>query len=208
MSLELWLAFVVASTVLLVIPGPTILLVIGHGLAHGPRATLPTVLGVTLGDVVAVALSLAGLGAVMATSAMLFTVVKWLGAGYLVYLGVQMWRAHPAVPEPALGVPVASERRLAWRAFVVTALNPKSIVFFVAFLPQFVDPHASITLQLWVLGTTFVGLAMVIVATYAVLAGSARRLFVRPQAMALVNKLGGSLLIGAGLLTVGLRRAS
>lgn len=208
MTMELWLAFVLASTLLLLIPGPTILLVIGHGLAHGLRATVPTVIGVTLGDIVAVTLSLAGLGAVLATSAELFTVVKWLGAAYLVYLGVSMWRSPPPALDDPGGRPTASGRRLATRAFVVTALNPKSIVFFMAFLPQFIDLSAPVLPQTIALGTTFVILASIIVAAYGILAGNARGLFKRPQALVAANRIGGGLLIGAGVLTAGLRRAA
>jgi threonine/homoserine/homoserine lactone efflux protein len=208
MTLEIWLAFVLASAVMLAIPGPTILLVIGYGLQHGMRAALPVVLGVALGDLTAMTFSLAGLGALLATSASLFTVLKVAGALYLVYLGIRMWRADPVLPQAeAKAVPVMG-RRMARQAFIVTALNPKSIVFFIAFLPQFIDHGSAVTPQLVTLGATFLVIAVVNAWIYAVMAGRARSRIEDLRILRWANRVGGSLLIGAGLLTAGLRRAS
>src|SRR5690606_13210602 len=139
MSLDHWLAFAVASAVMLAIPGPTILLVISYALGHGRKAAGATVAGVALGDFTAMTASMLGLGALLATSAAIFTVLKWAGAAYLVWLGVKLWRAPVSIgtegDTPAEGKPL----RIFAHAYVVTALNPKSIVFFVAFLPQFLD---------------------------------------------------------------------
>src|SRR5581483_1998445 len=130
MTVQAWLAFVAAAAVLLAIPGPTVTLVIGYALGVGRRAAWATVAGVALGDFTAMTLSLLGLGAVLAASAALFTGLKWLGAGYLVYLGVRLWRAEPVLD--ALGAADArSARAILGHAFAVTALNPKSILFFV-----------------------------------------------------------------------------
>ena len=147
MSLELWLAFVAASAILLAIPGPTILIVVSYALGHGRRAALSTVAGVALGDFTAMTCSMLGLGALLATSAMLFTALKWLGAAYLVWLGIKLWRAPPTLGAAgAEGEAGAAPELRPWRmfghAYVVTALNPKSLVFFVAFLPQFLDLSA------------------------------------------------------------------
>lgn len=199
MPLELWLAFVAASAVLLVIPGPTILTVISYSMSHGRRANLPLVAAVALGDSTALVVSLLGLGALLAASAFWFTVVKWAGGLYLIYLAVKMLRA--GIGAAQIATPAAPESR--WRLFantyLVTALNPKGIVFFVAFLPQFLSPAADVTRQLWVLAATFVALAALNATLYAVFAASARRLLASPRAQRRFNLAGGSLLGAAGV---------
>jgi threonine/homoserine/homoserine lactone efflux protein len=206
MPLELYLAYVAAAAIVLVIPGPTITLVIGYALAEGRRAAWATVAGVALGDLTAVTLSLAGLGALLAASAALFTAVKWAGAAYLVYLGVRLWRTDPA-PEKVEGLSGRPPRKMLAHAWAVTSLNPKSIVFFVAFLPQFVAHDRPVLPQLVVLGASFVAMAALNAAAYAWLAGRARRAIGRPRVLKAVNRIGGSILIGAGLATVALRKA-
>jgi threonine/homoserine/homoserine lactone efflux protein len=205
MPLELFLAYAAAAAIVLVIPGPTITLVIGYALAEGRRAAWATVAGVALGDLTAVTLSLAGLGALLAASAALFTAVKWAGAAYLVYLGIRLWRTDPA-PASLEGVPNKSPRKMLAHAWAVTSLNPKSIVFFVAFLPQFVAPGRPALPQLVLLGATFVAMAALNAAAYAWLAGRARRAIGRPGILKTVNRVGGSILIGAGLATVAIRK--
>ena len=206
MAIELWLAFAAASAVLLAIPGPTVLLVVAYALGQGKRAAMATTAGVALGDFTAMTASLLGLGLLLATSANLFTALKWAGAAYLVYLGIKLWRAPVATPDMPSPTPVSSRRMLA-HTWLVTALNPKSIVFFVAFLPQFLDPTRPLLAQLVVMEATFLALATVNAAAYAGLAQSARRLIRTPSIQRAVNRTGGSLLIGAGLLTATLRRA-
>ena len=206
MALELWFAFVVSSCVLLVVPGPTVMLVVSTALSKGKGTAWSTVPGVALGDVTAITASLAGAGAVLAASSTLFTAMKLVGAAYLVWLGIKLWRAKPETAEfQALETPRGG-RSLFWQAYVVTALNPKGIVFFVAFLPQFLDPRAAALPQFLLLGTTFVVLATVVVTLWAMLAGKLRERLRRPAALRLVNRLGGSFLIGAGLLTAAVRR--
>ena len=144
MALDHWLAFVAASAVLLAIPGPTVLLVVSYALGHGRRAAGSTVAGVLLGDFTAMTASLLGLGALLAASATLFSVLKWIGALYLVYLGIKLWRAPVAAAADEAMAPIERHRRIFLHAYAVTALNPKSIVFFIAFLPQFLDHGAPI----------------------------------------------------------------
>jgi threonine/homoserine/homoserine lactone efflux protein len=206
MPLELYLAYLAAAAVVLVIPGPTITLVVGYALAEGRRAAWATVAGVALGDLTAVTLSLAGLGALLAASATLFTAVKWAGAAYLVYLGIRLWRTEPT-PEAVEGPAGRSPRKMLVHAWAVTSLNPKSIVFFVAFLPQFVASGHPVLPQLVILGASFVAMAALNAAGYAWLAGRARRAIARPAVLKLVNRVGGGILVGAGLATVAMRRA-
>jgi threonine/homoserine/homoserine lactone efflux protein len=139
MSIELWLAFVAASAVLLIIPGPTILTVISYSMAHGRRANVALVAAVAMGDSTALVVSLLGLGALLATSAFWFTVVKWAGGLYLLYLGVKLLRAGVSPTELTEPAAPKSRWRLFMNTYLVTALNPKGIVFFVAFLPQFIN---------------------------------------------------------------------
>jgi len=205
MPLDHWLAFAAASAVLLAIPGPTVVLVVSYALAEGRRSAVATVVGVALGDLTAVTASLLGLGAVLAASATLFVVVKWLGAAYLVYLGIKLWRAP--VGAAAIAAEPARMSRMLGHAYLVTALNPKSIIFFVAFLPQFLDPTRPLVPQMAILALTFVALAAVNTATYALLAAAARGGIRRPAVQRAVNRVGGSLLVAAGGLAVGWRGA-
>jgi threonine/homoserine/homoserine lactone efflux protein len=201
MPLDTWLAFVAATVVMLAIPGPTILLVIGQSLGGGSRAALPLVAGVALGDLTAMTLSLAGLGALLAASATLFTVLKLAGAAYLVWLGIRMWRA-PVGAAAAAPVP---PRRALREAYVVTALNPKSIAFFVAFVPIFVDAGAPFAPQAALLVATFVTLAAANAGLYALLAARLSGAVARPSVRRAFNRTGGAMLVGAGVATAAAR---
>ena len=209
MSLEIWIAFALASAVLLTIPGPTVMLVVSYALGRGRDSAWATVPGVALGDLTAMTVSLAGAGAVLATSAMLFTVLKLCGAAYLVWLGIGLWRAVPEALAIESGTRAPTDRRrMFWNAYVVTALNPKSIIFFIAFVPQFVVADAPLVRQFAILIATFVGLAAVNTVLWAVLVGEMRRRFEQPATLKLINRTGGGFLIGAGLLTALARRAA
>lgn len=214
MSFETWLAFSAASFVMLAIPGPTILLVVSYALAHGRAVASATVIGVALGDLTAMTASLLGLGALLATSATLFTVLKWIGAMYLIWLGIKVWRApiaDEAPQEMADGSPAPARApmlRIALHAYAVTALNPKSIVFFIAFLPMFIDPARPLLPQAMILETTFVILAALNAAAFGLMASMVRSRIRRPSVRRWINRTGGTLMIGAGLLALGWRRAA
>jgi len=201
MTFESWAAFTAASTVLLIIPGPTVLLVVSYALGQGWRTALPMAVGVALGDFTAMTLSMLGLGALLAASATLFTLLKWVGAAYLIYLGVKLWRAGGAL-EAAPRTDAVSAGRMLGHAWLVTALNPKSITFFVAFLPAFLDPQADFLTQMLVFETTFLLLAFANAFGYALVAARARGFVSNPRAIGVINKVGGGLLIGAGAATV------
>ncbi|MCB8820123.1 LysE family translocator [Microvirga rosea] len=206
MNLENWLAFAAASAILLVIPGPTILLVVSYALGQGWRTALPMAVGVALGDFTAMTVSLLGLGALLAASATVFTALKWAGAAYLVWLGVKLWRAGGAL-DAKPRTDAASSMKMLSHAWLVTALNPKGITFFVAFLPQFIDPRTALFPQIGIFASTFLVLAFANAFTYALIASRARKAVRNPRAMGIVNKIGGGLLIGAGIATVTLRAA-
>tara|TARA_E500000305_G_scaffold32901_1_gene24958 strand:+ start:872 stop:1501 length:630 start_codon:yes stop_codon:yes gene_type:complete len=208
MDPTLWLAFTAASAFMLAIPGPTVMLVASYAMARGRESGWATVPGVALGDLVAMTVSLLGAGAVLAASADLFTMMKLAGAGYLVWLGVQLWRSKPELAPVQVGTGRRDKLRMFSNAFVVTALNPKGIVFFVAFVPQFVDPARPIVMQCAILIATFVILGALNAVFWAVMAGAMRNRFSSPRALRVVNRLGGSAMIGAGLLTALTRRSA
>ncbi|WP_119462142.1 LysE family translocator [Rhodospirillaceae bacterium SYSU D60014] len=208
MTVELWLAFTAAAAIMVAIPGPTVMLVVSYALGEGRRSAWATVVGVALGDFTAMTLSLLGLGALLATSAALFTLLKWVGAAYLIYLGIRLWRAEPSVDQGGAGNGGRSHRSMMGHAFAVTALNPKSIVFFVAFLPQFINAGAPLLPQMAVLEATFLILATLNAALYAYLAGRLRGAIRKPSVLKAINRVGGGILIGAGVATAALKRAT
>ncbi|HLW26896.1 MAG TPA: LysE family translocator [Kiloniellales bacterium] len=207
MMVETWLAFTVAAAVLVAVPGPTVMLVIGYALSRGVGAVSWCAAGVALGDFVAMTASLLGVGALLAASATAFSLVKWAGALYLVWLGIRLWRA-PAAPVDQEAATQLRGYRIMLHCFTVTALNPKSIVFFVAFLPQFVTPAAPLLPQLAILEATFLTLATLNVLVYALLAARLRKRLRRPRAVKTMNRLGGGVMISAGLLAAALRRSA
>lgn len=195
MTLETWLAFLLATGAMLAIPGPTVLLVIGQSLGAGRRRAFPLVAGIALADLTTMNLSLAGLGTLLAASAAAFTLLKWAGAAYLAYLGVKLWRA----PVSAEAAPPLAARAVLRQAYVVTALNPKGIAFFVAFVPQFVSPTAPFLPQAAVLVASFVTLSALNTLSYALLAGQASSLVRHPPVRRGFNRVGGGVLVGAGV---------
>ena len=212
MAFEIWLGYAVAATVIIIIPGPTILLVIVQSLIHSRRSALPLVLGVTCGDAVAVGLSVTGLGALLAASSALFVLVKWVGAAYLIYLGVSLWRdkggkitrnAHNAHNPP----PTASPRKLFLHAFFVTTFNPKGIIFFIAFLPQFVNPASNVSAQLFILAATFVMLGSINASLYAIFADKLKAFLENNKARRWFNRCGGTALVAAGAWAATAQRA-
>lgn len=204
MPITHYLAFLTAAVILLLIPGPTVLTVVGYSVSHGRQATLPLVVAVGLGDATALAFSLFGLGALLKVSAFWFTVAKFCGGLYLLYLGLKSLRAGIR-PAAAVAKPVG-KHRLFSNTFLVTALNPKSITFFVAFLPQFVYGSGDVVDQLWLMAVTFVMLAMLNIAAYATFASAASRRLTAPRAQRGFHFVGGVLLISAGTWALLARR--
>ncbi|MGQ3486845.1 LysE family translocator [Roseovarius pacificus] len=208
MDIQTWLAFVAASIALLLIPGPTVLLVLSYAISQGRKVALATVGGVALGDFIAMSASLAGLGALVLASATLFTVLKWVGALYLVYLGIKLFRSASTASIGDLEkVTETNASSVFGHAAAVTALNPKSIVFFIAFVPQFVVVDSPLLPQFSILVFTFVGLAAVNALAYALLADKLRARIARPSVLAWFSRLGGSALIVMGVATAAFKRA-
>ncbi|MCP1200110.1 LysE family translocator [Notoacmeibacter sp. MSK16QG-6] len=199
MSMELWIVYLIASLGLSLTPGPNGLLALTSGARFGFRPSVFTVLGGALGFFCLIAVSLAGIGALLLASTTAFTVAKWAGAAYLAYLGIRLWRA-PAInidPNendfPRSGVKTS---KLFMEGFMVSVSNPKAIIFFAAFLPQFMVPGVSYSVQLLVLGGTFV---VVEVAYELILAGLAGRIapFLTRYGRAF-NRITGGMFVGIG----------
>lgn len=195
-------AFALAAFALIVIPGPSVLFTIGRSLAYGRRGGLLSVLGNAIGTLPATALVALGLGQVIADSVVVFTVVKFVGAVYLMYLGVQAIRHRNGHDDEQQhdsdGVP-GSGRQL-WQGIVVGVSNPKTLVFFIAVLPQFVDRSAgAIPLQLAILGCLFAVIALVSDSVWAFLAGTARHYIGRkPRRLSQMTAGGGVMMVGLG----------
>ena len=199
------LLFVSASIALLVIPGPTIALVIARSLSEGRRNALPLVAGVGLGDLVAASVALAGAGALLAASATAFTAVKAIGAFYLVWLGIKLFRAEP-VP-PTVKATSSGSGCAAFRdGFLVTVFNPKGILFFIAFVPQFIRPDASYLGQATFFVLIFTFLGIVNGAAYALGADAMRRVIRSTGVLRWMNRAGGALIAAAGIGALFTRR--
>lgn len=211
MDIEIWLAFVAASFVILMIPGPTILLVMSYALTHGRQIALVTAAGVAVGDFLAMTVSLAGLGALLMASADLFFILKWLGAAYLIYLGIKLLRTSRTSPKPQsddMGLEKKAAGHIFTHAAAVTALNPKSIAFFIAFVPQFMSSEAALFPQLSVMVLTFVGLAIANVLFYALLASYIQSRISSPMVQNWFARIGGSAMILMGIVTATTRRVT
>ncbi|MGI9298565.1 MAG: LysE family translocator [Gammaproteobacteria bacterium] len=206
MTIEVWLAFVVAAAVLCIIPGPTVILFVALAVGGGRKSVLPLTAGVLSGDFAAMSFSLLGLGAVLATSAALFFVLKWIGAVYLLYLGVKVWRANPDSAEWRRGES-SSKAGMFKSAFWVTVLNPKSIAFFIAFFPQFVNPEFGAARQLCILMITFLSIVAVNIVCYAAFAGAIRRKVQNSRVRKNMNKAAGGALIGSGVFAAAIQRS-
>lgn len=198
----LLMGFIAASLVVLVLPGPGVLYVIARGMAEGRSAGLISALGLSVGALAHVAAAAAGLSALLLASATAFSIVKALGAGYLIYLGIRTLLAKPAPPQITAPAPLP-RNRLFMDGVMISVLNPKIAVFFLAFLPQFIDPLSGpVTPQIIALGTLYCALALLTDGTYALLAGSARNwLSPRLTQSPLPRYLTGGIYIGLGINT-------
>lgn len=196
------LTFSVASLLLILAPGPAVLFAVSRALAYGRRSALITVVGTASGTFVLACAVAAGIGGIIATSAVVYTVVKYLGAAYLVYLGIRTFRNRRALVE-ALERAVAPVpgRRTWWEGFVVGVTNPKSAVFFAAMLPQFVDRSAGhVPVQMVALGAIFTTMALVCDSGWGLAAGTVRNWFARStRRMEVIGGASGLTMVGLGV---------
>jgi len=194
MSLETWLAFCLTEAVLCLTPGPAVLFVVSVAMAQGRRNGLTASLGVLTANGFYFLVSATGIAAVIVASSQLFAVLKWAGAAYLVWLGVRMLLS--GAEEPAVVSPQPIRRSLL-RGFIVQAANPKALVFFIALLPQFIDPHASVGAQVVILGISSIIIEFLVLSGYAALAARARELAGSRWSRS-IERLGGGFLVAAG----------
>lgn len=197
MSWETWALFVATETVLCLTPGPAVLLVLSEGLRGGVGRSFWSSVGILSANAMYFALSAAGLSAVLLASYQVFDAIKWIGAAYLVYLGLSMvLRRRSIVSERA--VPQRRSRRGLLNGFAVQAANPKALIFFTALLPQFVDPSSSASAQIAVLGISSVAVEFFVLSGYGFIAGRMSSLARRPRFAAIADRVSGVMLIGAG----------
>ncbi|OPF77887.1 lysine transporter LysE [Streptomyces antioxidans] len=204
------LAFAAMSFLLIVIPGPSVLFVVGRALAQGRRAALTTVVGNTLGAYVLVVAVALGIGSVVERSVLVFTALKLVGAAYLVYLGVKAVRQRHSLRAAFTGAgPAHGGLRTLWEGFAVGVANPKTIVFFAAVLPQFVDrEQGRVVPQMLLLGLVFNAIAVISDSVWGLAAATARTWFARsPRRLAMVGGVGGLSMIGLGVTVAATGRA-
>ncbi|MCX7306515.1 MAG: LysE family translocator [Afipia sp.] len=196
MSHELYLAYVAACVVLAIVPGPIVTLVVANGLRYGTRAALINVAGAQLGSAIVISIVAIGLTSLMATMGVWFTWVRLAGAAYLVWLGIKLIRTPDLLEDTAAPPPPRGGFFL--QGFLVLLSNPKVLVFFGAFIPQFIDLKQELLPQMVILGLTFMAVAALSDGAYALLAGSAKT-FLSQQRAQLIARISGSFLIGGGV---------
>jgi homoserine/homoserine lactone efflux protein len=196
MSLEFYLAYVLACVAIVIVPGPTVSLVVANSITHGTRAGLINIAGTQLGLATMIGIVLIGLASLIETMGVWFDWVRLAGAAYLIWLGFKFLRAPGAIGDPAK-MP-APRVGFFWQGFLVLMSNPKALLLFGAFIPQFVDPKGDYVGQVLLLGVTAMVVAGIFDSAYAVLTGRARALLSPPR-VRLVSRLSGGFLIGGGV---------
>jgi threonine/homoserine/homoserine lactone efflux protein len=196
MHVGLYIAFVIATTILILIPGPNVALIVANSVAHGPRYGLLTVAGTSSAMVIQLTLTGLGMSEVLGNLAHVFEWVRWIGVIYLLYLGVQQWMAAP-LDLSQVRPQGRSVRAIYLRGFFVSLTNPKTLLFFGAFFPQFLVPGESMGGQIVLLSVTFLLLAILLDGNWAILAGRLRAVLSRRGQLR--NRLSGGMLAGAGL---------
>jgi len=200
MKLQLWLLFVMTEAMLSISPGPAVLYVLSQAIRRGPGKSVWASGGILSSNAMYFALSATSMGAVIVASYKLFFLIKWIGAAYLVYLGLANFFGKTSV----LSLPEEkTNSRTGWRilrdGFFLQAANPKALLFFIAILPQFIDAHHDVALQIFVLGLSSIVVEFIILFTYGQLAGRALATARSPRFEKLTNRVAGSLLVGAGI---------
>lgn len=199
MDLHVWLAYVATAIVFSLAPGSGTVNSISNGLSYGTRKSLAAIAGLQVGLACHIVLVGAGIGALVAKSALAFTVIKWVGAVYLIWLGIQKWRDHSSLATVTDGAALPA-RTLLRKAVLINLTNPKSIVFLVALFPQFIDPAGNQLMQLMILGVTTVVIDSFVMLGYTSLASQMGRFIRSERVMSKINKVFGSMFMGCGAL--------
>jgi homoserine/homoserine lactone efflux protein len=208
MLLDTWISFFVACWIISLSPGAGAVASMSSGLNYGFRRGYWNALGLQLALALQIGVVATGLGAVLAASEVAFSVIKWFGVAYLIYLGWKQWMAPPAAVAVASGDAAGGRpRALVMRGFIVNASNPKAIVFILAVLPQFLDPARPLLAQYLILAATMIAVDLVVMAGYTGLAARVLRLLRAPHQQRMLNRSFGGLFVGAALLLASIRRA-
>ncbi|TDF83435.1 LysE family transporter [Pseudomonas sp. H9] len=207
MSLETWLAFFAACWVISLSPGAGAIASMSCGLQYGFWRGYWNALGLQLGLVLQIAIIAAGVGAILAASATAFQLIKWFGVAYLVYLAVKQWRALPSdLSDESAVRPIGKPLSLVFRGFLVNVSNPKALVFMLAVLPQFINPHAPLLPQYLIITATMITVDLLVMAGYTGLAARVLRLLRTPKQQRRMNRTFAGLFLGAATLLATIRR--
>jgi threonine/homoserine/homoserine lactone efflux protein len=206
MSWHVWIAFASVSALIGLVPGPGVASIVGYAVSSGKKTALASVAGIAIGNGLAISLSLAGVGALLAASAMAFSLVKWAGALYLVSIGVLTLMRSRNSEDATIEKAAVTPRLAFFSNMAVGVFHPKTIIFFVAFVPQFIDAHASYVLQASILALTFVAVVGCTDSFYAMAASNASQWLRRPKTLRWSKRMGGVVMIGAGAATAMTRR--
>ncbi len=194
-DLSAWITFVLASAAIVIVPGPTVTVIVANAIRHGARAGLLNVAGTQAGLVVMIAVLAMGLSAIVENMGLAFNILRIVGAAYLIWLGIRLWRSGGNLGKVETRAPGGS---FFWQGFIVIWSNPKALLFFGAFIPQFVNPSGNMAMQTIVFGATFMAVATLLDGAYALLAGRTGALLSRRN-IRFVERISGSCLIGGGL---------
>jgi threonine/homoserine/homoserine lactone efflux protein len=206
MTWQIWLAFVVVEGTLCITPGPAVLFVLSQAIQRGPAKSVWGIGGILCANTMYFALSATSLGAMIVASYKLFFLIKWLGAAYLVYLGLRSFFGKASVMAlPESNTESRNGPRILRDGFFLQAANPKALLFFTAILPQFIDAHHNVVFQIVVLGITSVVVEFFVLSIYGQFAGRALATARSPRFEKVTNRIAGSLLIGAGIGLAGLK---
>ncbi len=204
MSIEIWITYVLACMVIIIVPGPTVTIIIANSVRHGTRAGLANIAGTQLGVGLALLLLIVGLSSIMEVISEWFYILKLIGAGYLIWLGIKLWHSDGDISSPQTSSHAKGSFFL--QGFLVAITNPKILLFFGAFIPQFVDVSINPVFQLTILGATFMLVASIIDGGYAFLAGNAGK-WLSTKRVRFVERFSGTLLIGGGIWLALARRS-
>jgi threonine/homoserine/homoserine lactone efflux protein len=198
MNPHLFAAYCLAVAILLLIPGPVVTLVVANSLSHGTRLGVATVAGASIGNAILLGATAVGLVAFFRLLSEVFEIVRWVGAAYLIWLGIRAWRSHSRAQAAAAPAAARSARAVFLQGFLIAITNPKAIFFYIAFLPQFVDPRLPAGPQLLLMIGTMIFMGLLSDSAYALLAARARGWFTVPGRRRLQDRIAGTLLIGVG----------
>ena len=206
MDMHVYFAFVIATSIMIALPGPSVLLTVAHSISFGWKNALSTVVGATMGIAVQLTVAVIGLSSVLSVVAEAFEWLRWAGAAYLVYLGIKQWRN---ANEPlGFDISAVSKRNLLVQGLVITIPNPKSLIFIAAFLPQFIDATRPLGLQLVLIVPTFLVITFAVTSVWALVAGNVRGLLLGQRAVKSVLKSAGGLMVAAGVGLALVRRGN